>query len=316
MFPNGVASLAVDLDIADVEIVDDKATVTAGFLILYSAGTDGIQSGMNITYTLSLQQFDTEWLITDISTNCSEDIAAKKCGYITDVETNDIQSESNSNTMTGEEMLEYEQKFIEALAVNRASYVNLDRNDAKLYAQTYWSNYNTNFPDWEGTDCQNFVSQCLWYGFGGNNNDTSIEDRDFPMLSNWYMTKYNGQTTNWTSNQAFRENVIKQSGSTTGIYGIVYQTARKSNLSNENTYENSLATVEVGDVIQFQWNGTTDRHAVIVTEVTGTSGSRTAENIRISGHTTDEYNTSLAEKMSNTSYPQYWVIRVMSAYQA
>ena len=318
MFPNGVNSLAVDLDITDIQIKDDKATVTAVFLILYSEGPDEIESGMKITYTLSLQQFNTGWLITDISTNCSEDVASKKCGYITDVETNNIQSEINSNTMTGEEMLEYEQSFIESLALNRASYVNLSRSNARAYAETYWSNYNTNFPSWksENTDCQNFVSQCLWYGFGGYNYETNIENKDFPMISNWYMTKRNGQTTNWTSNTSFRENVIKSNGSTTGIYGIVYETARKGDLSNENTYENSLATVDVGDVIQFQWNNSTDRHAVIVTQVTGTSGSRTAENIWVSGHTSDEHDTNLATKFSKTKYPRYWVIRVMSIYQA
>ena len=60
----------------------------------------------------------------------------------------------------------------------------------RAYAIQYTSNgggydyYNHLFYHWECNDCQNFVSQCLWAGYGGINLEYAIENHLEPMINN------------------------------------------------------------------------------------------------------------------------------------
>lgn len=70
-------------------------------------------------------------------------------------------------------------------------YLWMDRDDASWYGITYSSNspgdtsYNKDyFQTATPGDCQNFVSQCIWYGFGGQIATQPIEDRELPMVYN------------------------------------------------------------------------------------------------------------------------------------
>lgn len=56
-----------------------------------------------------------------------------------------------------------DEKYVNDTAANVRTY---SRTNAVNYAQTYWNNYNPNYPDWTpyGGDCANFVSQCLKAG--------------------------------------------------------------------------------------------------------------------------------------------------------
>lgn len=52
------------------------------------------------------------------------------------------------------------------------------RLEAGSAGTTNSSSYNTSqFKVYADTDCQNFVSQCIWYGFGGR----SSSRKDYPM---------------------------------------------------------------------------------------------------------------------------------------
>lgn len=42
--------------------------------------------------------------------------------------------------------------------------------------------YNTNFKAYNPNDCQDFVSQVLWYGFGGTNSSSFINSHSYPMI--------------------------------------------------------------------------------------------------------------------------------------
>lgn len=78
--------------------------------------------------------------------------------------------------------------------------------DAVTYAQTYYKNYNPNYPDWSslGGDCANFVSQCLYAGgksMVGSGGDAT-------NFANWFSS---GKTQNtslvsstWRGADAFR----------------------------------------------------------------------------------------------------------------
>jgi len=55
-------------------------------------------------------------------------------------------------------------------------------SDAIEYAETYYSDYNSNYPDWTsyGGDCANFVSQCLYAG------GKSMKNGSATNFSNWF----------------------------------------------------------------------------------------------------------------------------------
>ncbi|MEA3424504.1 MAG: amidase domain-containing protein [Bacillota bacterium] len=71
------------------------------------------------------------------------------------------------------------------------TYSSGDREDAVSYAFDYTDDtggssttyYNTSqFKTYGTDDCQNFVSQCIWSGFGG----TSSANKDLPMVLQWW----------------------------------------------------------------------------------------------------------------------------------
>ncbi|MCL6451928.1 MAG: amidase domain-containing protein, partial [Acetobacteraceae bacterium] len=97
-------------------------------------------------------------------------------------------------------------------------YRSYDRSRCASYATTYTNNngdcsttnYNTLFKEYASggrcVDCQNFVSQCVWYGFGGTNTSTAIQGHWLPMLygygadTDWWADLYStGTNWHWTS---------------------------------------------------------------------------------------------------------------------
>jgi len=93
-------------------------------------------------------------------------------------------------------------------------YIPYDRSKAVNYALSHTSNYdndtnyNSKFKNFANStytagDCQNFVSQCLWYGYGGIDEQTNINAHQLPMTYDWWCDKYNASCTsdgkwNWT----------------------------------------------------------------------------------------------------------------------
>ena len=151
----------------------------------------------------------------------------------------------------------------------------LTRSYASTYAYTYscddqslWttSSYNSNYPSYNPRDCQNFASQCIWYGLGGTNLSYYINNKLHPMISSgsvaWYEsgTQYDASS-NWISCGSFWDYVnCTTSPSNGGLYGLpMYQ---------------SIAYAEPGDTIQCD-NGDGFGHTYIVYAVTGTYGAET-----------------------------------------
>lgn len=73
--------------------------------------------------------------------------------------------------------------------------ITYDPSAAVNYAKVFSSNYNTLFPNYanSGGDCTNFVSQCIWAGFGGNNVSFAISGRQYPMDKSGSYLWYPGQ---------------------------------------------------------------------------------------------------------------------------
>lgn len=77
-------------------------------------------------------------------------------------------------------------------------------SDAVDYAETYYKNYNSNYPDWSeyGGDCANFVSQCLYAGGKSMKNGSATD------FSKWFSsgnsTNRDNVSSTWRGADAFK----------------------------------------------------------------------------------------------------------------
>lgn len=166
------------------------------------------------------------------------------------------------------------------------------------YASTYSSNanntssYNSNFLNYfsSDSDCQNFVSQCIWAGFYGTNTSTAINNKYTPMITTsgreWWATS-SSATTSWVNCEAFANYVAAGGSSVDGLYGSVGS-------------KGSIANGYAGDIIQV-YNGSGYHHSYIIDQATGTSGSRTLSNFYVTAHTTNRKHELLSNIFSSSN---------------
>ena len=273
----------------------DEININGGYAIA-KVTTDNVYLFYNetignslINYNIKLINIGGKWLIDDIRDN-----SPKESYYLDNkIEINveetlnelkkplsKIKQEENQLALKQQELLEQTQSIARASIPYIPSY-------CTSYARTYALSYNSNFPSYanDGGDCQNFGSQCIWYGFGGVNSSTYINSHSTPMIddgvsssNSWYHggTKYDtGSNWAWTGVTYYRDYVRINSGLTAVEY-------------------NGVAYARVGDIVQVSWNGnSTFNHTYVVTAVTGTLGSRTPSDITICGHTSNQKDVKL-----------------------
>jgi hypothetical protein len=274
----------VCIDFKDVAINGDEATLD---LIADRQYVDGKQangiSASQIAYTVKLVKTGGKWLIDSITSE------------------NEFDKEYQDKGFTAEQMLaEYDRqaKKVETIIskpkpskdhVNAllwtASY---NRSLASSYATTYALNYNANFYKWS-SDCQNFGSQCVWYGLGGSNTATAIKGRYKPMViepandaEKWWQTGTTGgydPRGTWIRVIAFRDHIADWAKSY-GVFGSVVT--------------GSVKNTEVGDIIQIKNTSGVWYHTYVVDAVDGTYGSRTPSNIWVSAHTVNRKHEKLS----------------------
>ncbi|NTU99378.1 hypothetical protein HGA64_05260 [Candidatus Falkowbacteria bacterium] len=154
--------------------------------------------------------------------------------------------------------------------------------------------FAVDIPNYNPSDCQNFASQCVWYGFGGTNSSTNINSKDFPMIGSgtraWYQTatQYD-DSLSWINVISFADYVSSSSTSTRGIFGWINN--------------NNLSYAEVGDTIQIYSSSQGWYHTYVVNAVTGTSGSRTNSNIWVCAHTSNRNNERLDTVIGSSDVP-------------
>ncbi|SMH30403.1 IPT/TIG domain-containing protein [Rathayibacter oskolensis] len=125
------------------------------------------------------------------------------------------------------------------------------------YLETYWSDYNSaQYGAISGNDCVNFASQ-------------SLIARGWAMDGEWNYSSTGGYSSAWASSTAFNSY-------------LAAHPERATPLSNAQRDQ-----VEVGDVVQFDWDGSGDwDHTGIVTAVDG-------DTILYSSHTVDNFDQSI-----------------------
>lgn len=137
------------------------------------------------------------------------------------------------------------------------TYTSDPRIDAQLgYVLTYWNDYNTGeYTVLSGVDCANFTSQ-------------SLVARGWTMDAGWYYDAATGaMSPSWASSTAMRDWLFSRPDLATPLD------------------DSQRDLVKVGDIAQFDWDGSGDRdHTAVVTRVEhGDSGTR----IWVGGHTKD-----------------------------
>lgn len=129
--------------------------------------------------------------------------------------------------------------------------------DAQLgYVLTYWSSYNTaEYTVLSGVDCANFTSQ-------------SLIARGWAMDAGWYYDRATGaMSASWSSSTAMRDWLYSRPDLATPLD------------------DSQRGLVKVGDIAQFDWDGSGDRdHTAVVTRVEH-SANGTA--VWVGGHTKD-----------------------------
>lgn len=157
-----------------------------------------------------------------------------------------------------------------------AATVTYDVDKAIAYAHAHCDRdaYSTFFRNYKSidSDCINFVSQCLWFAFGGKENAASIANKSWPMNENWHQTKSGTSTATWTGCKSF------------------YNYFKADNAGPFGTWYEGVSKAMPGDIIIVSTNGGKGwAHVMLVTRVSGEYGKRTMNDIMVCGHTRTMY---------------------------
>lgn len=261
-----------------VSVNDESATVHIYTEISFKYELDGETALCGDNYYVYLHRINGEWLVVDVQSEEFESYGLNDMivTYSARIAAFDEWLEVDSDrTMETEESTQLQS----ASPYSTISSSDYDRtynvNNAIAYAYTYttsaYNNYssgnsttymNSNFNDYSslGGNCQNFVSQCVWAGFAGNDKVDDVNNHAFPMNSSWYETKSTWEhSASWTGVNDFYS-YISSSSSTM--------------LTTSGSASGSFAYIPLnylrGAVLHVNPNGNGGyKHAVIITKATG-----------------------------------------------
>lgn len=275
----------VDLEISDLSVHNNTADATIIAKISFQY-TDAQQpSYLEDIYFVELLKVNNSWLISDMTEyNCWFDNEYKDSpnlevnSLIRELEI-DLASQANQNATVFN--IQNENSTVSPMAETRT--LSYNKSNATAYAFTYTTSvesnsatdfYNENFAnqDPNGGDCMNFVSQCIWAGFGGSNDTYSINNRLSPMdtvgSQVWYGSgDANSCSSSWISCSAFRNYQNNQASTEVGLHTNKYNIASGASFASISNYANVLP----GSLLHVNSGSTNYSHAIIVTDVYGPS---------------------------------------------
>lgn len=295
-----------NVDVIDSTVNDNKATVEAKVDINnYYSYMDGQIETNNSSHIFTLVKRDNQWLIANDE---YLDEFKDAYGYGTDFEEL-VQNIASEEQKFIKEQAELEKKLkdkgidnttpttggVTPSSVPGDTFITYNRTTASNYAYQYSvddgsklnTSYNHNFIDFAsgGNDCQNFASQCIWAGFGGKNDQTSINSHAIPMMYNWYADK-TSYIPNWTSISNFMP-LVTGNYNTDG-YGV-------------RAYDTTIGTITVGDLV-IDPDGA---HVMVVysAQDKNSNGITDWDEIYICGHTNNRRNHNLKALYGSPSTP-------------
>lgn len=252
-----------------------------------------------LVHKITLKSSEGNWLIVsddyldelkmsyDINTDFSSEIVKMKHNYKSYL----IENKKNKGLAPGMQDNAKENSDMQIYSEpgdSTHSYTSSYRASAVAYAKVFTddsgsmdgSSYNNDMFKYfkENNDCQNYVSQCIWFGFGGR----SSANKDFPMHSEWWADTTSTSTTwNWTGTSYFLNWVT--SNYTNGNYGLQAYATTPSNIS-------------AGDYIYIPG------HVLFVTKASDADGDGYVEynELEICAHTSNRKDKNLAALYGST----------------
>ncbi len=140
-------------------------------------------------------------------------------------------------------------------------YKEYNRSKAIEYAKKWAYSRNPNYYNYDtvGGDCTNFISQCI---YGGSN------VMNYNKENGWYYINGNNKSTSWTGVEFLYR--FLTTNKSVGPYGK----------------ECEKKELDLGDIIQLSFNGSTFGHSLIVV-------NKQENNIYVAAHTFNTYNRDL-----------------------
>lgn len=315
-----ITSDKVSFDNFSAVIQGDTCEATIVMHYIYQlAGTIEEECFLNCSYDITLKKCADCWKITSVKSGLPEEQSDDFTYSAFDVDVR-LQNMTGENQITAREENVTKTVEIHPYAVN-TSRTTYNTSSAISYALNYYNGVNSVFGSSAGNggDCQNFASQCVWAGLraglgsyaGSASSSTAIpaistartgSSRPNVWCRNQYTTYYSNYEHNWAwdnVNGFFK--LILVSDNTSGLegpYGVI----------TTGNVKNACA----GDVVAFDTNGSpninnaTLDHAMFVTKVTGTTGSRDVSNIYVASHS--DNNNSAYGPLTEFGYPYYYYV--------
>lgn len=320
------SNISIDPEFSNISAVDDE--IVADVKLSYEANIwhDGKSEktlGV-IDFTFTLKASDDNWKISAITREGDEEwiedaktSSAKKTGTTVVSELKRLLNEElakakalpHTKMLYGTpidpketQVLNTSVEDTKASSMRNALIVAYDANKAVNYSDCYALTENSLFYVAD-KDCTNFVSQCVWAGYGGwvNGDETANAQNiaaHYRMYhhnnSDWYTTSWfahkNGGSSPWESATSHGNFALGNTGSGLGPFGLGSTTAV--------LYSNyDAGSIQRGDVVQLGRSANDIRHSVIVR----TAGS-SFENIFVNSHNSKHYNYPLSKYFETYSY--------------
>ncbi len=178
----------------------------------------------------------------------------------------------------------------------RSTSVSFSRSAAVDYATTFGDKYQNYIFKRMDADCTNFVSQCLWAGYGGASgyslsNTEALKARvaaNYRQTSDWYGRNYDSSS-QYAAGPFMR--VVELWSHATGNTG---NGPRATGYNNNNVWTSLSVVPRTGDVLQFySFSKNRYNHSVIVSSTNNPSLSNMLDRVWVCQHSGDYVNRPL-----------------------
>ena len=151
-----------------------------------------------------------------------------------------------------------------------------NRQNVYNYAQKWAYGRDPNYYNYDpvGGDCTNFVSQCIYAG---------CKQMNYNKNNGWYYINGNNKSPSWTGVE------------------FLYNFLVSNNSIGPKGEETQIDNLEIGDVIQLSFNGSSYSHSLIVVQ-NGTN----IVNTLVAAHTFDTF----GKRVSDYNYAKYRCIHI------
>ncbi|MGN0799950.1 MAG: amidase domain-containing protein [Christensenellales bacterium] len=219
-----------------------------------------------------------------------------------------------SNTATENKNIDHEVE--KSTAEVRSVSVTYDYERARNFAHAKGTSYQTQIFKRVTNDCTNFVSQCLWVGYGGDQGNSWSTTEGIAACQQLALQNYRQIS---GSNNWFGRSYISAEDTPSGpwqrvkeLYSYLSSSSsgpRASKYNNLSLYSSCSTTVRNGDILQFSDSASNNGYFHSVMVVRGGYSLSDASNIYVAQHSSEYSYRQLSELISSNTAPYVRIIR-------